>query len=424
MGVDEAVDALDRALLEDSTVPAGPDTPARRVMLERRRAHLRALRATVKVKLNAERAIRAAERDVLLAGAGPLTTMSQDPLRRDLRTRSPFTLGLLGGLGLILSYVVYLSLDGIRGTLIVIAIAALLTIGLDPSVGWLMRRGLRRGWAVALIFVSLLAVLGGALYAIVPPVVCEVASFVTHHPEPDRQPAGQLHRQESGRQVPPAQRAAEFLVRADHQQRSRRQYRLGRFDRGRYRRRRAGGAGVDVVLPRRVSPGEGRRLPAGAGVPPAAGAGVGRPHPQADGGYLAGATIVAAQAGLVAGLFAAVVGLPFPWAIALGAALLDFVPVIEPVVVGASMALLGFTQSLTIGLVAAAFYVCQHLFEAYWFHPRVMRRQVDISTGAVVVAIVVGGALLGVVGAVLAVPVAATVQLIVREVLVPHQERS
>ncbi len=53
-----------------------------------------------------------------------------------------------------------------------------------------------------------------------------------------------------------------------------------------------------------------------------------------------------------------------------------------------------------------------------------MRRQVDISTGAVVVAIVVGGALLGVVGAVLAVPVAAAVQLIVREVVVPHQERS
>lgn len=48
------------------------------------------------------------------------------------------------------------------------------------------------------------------------------------------------------------------------------------------------------------------------------------------GGYLAGATIVAARAGLVAGLFAAVVGLPFPWAIALGAALLDFVPVIGP----------------------------------------------------------------------------------------------
>ena len=70
------------------------------------------------------------------------------------------------------------------------------------------------------------------------------------------------------------------------------------------------------------------------------------------------------------------------------------------------------------------FYITQHLFEAYWLYPRVMRRQVDISTGAVVVAMLVGGALLGVVGAVLAVPVAAAVQLIVREVVVPHQERT
>ena len=49
---------------------------------------------------------------------------------------------------------------------------------------------------------------------------------------------------------------------------------------------------------------------------------------------------------------------------------------------------------------------------------------VDISAGAVVVAIVIGGALLGVTGALLAVPVAAAVQLIVREVVMPMQERS
>ena len=63
-----------------------------------------------------------------------------------------------------------------------------------------------------------------------------------------------------------------------------------------------------------------------------------------------------------------------------------------------------------------AFYLCQHLFEAYWLYPRVMRRTVDISTGAVVVAILIGAALLGVTGAILAVPVAAAIMLIVREV--------
>jgi len=142
------------------------------------------------------------------------------------------------------------------------------------------------------------------------------------------------------------------------------------------------------------------------------------------GGYLSGATIIAIQAGLIAGIFAFAIGLPYPWAIALGAAVLDFIPVVGPIIIGVSMTLLGFTQSLAIGIIAGVFYLCQHLFEAYWLYPRVMRRTVEISTGAVVVAILIGASLLGVTGAILAVPVAAAIMLIVREVIMPMQERS
>jgi len=142
------------------------------------------------------------------------------------------------------------------------------------------------------------------------------------------------------------------------------------------------------------------------------------------GGYLSGATIIAIQAGLVAGIFSAIIGLPYPWAIGLGAAVLDFIPVVGPIIVGISITLIGFTQGVAIGIISGAFYLCQHLFEAYWLYPRVMRRTVNISTGGVVVAILIGGALLGVTGAILAVPVAAAIMLIVREVIMPMQERS
>ncbi len=109
VGVDEAVAALDRAELGEASVVGGPDTAARRALLERRRADLRGLRAAVKVKLNAERAIRAAERDVFLAGAYPATGAADGAARRGLGTRSSFSIGLLGGLGLIVAYMVYLS---------------------------------------------------------------------------------------------------------------------------------------------------------------------------------------------------------------------------------------------------------------------------------------------------------------------------
>jgi predicted PurR-regulated permease PerM len=142
------------------------------------------------------------------------------------------------------------------------------------------------------------------------------------------------------------------------------------------------------------------------------------------GSYLAGATLIAIQAGLVAGVFATIVGIPYPWAIALGAALLDFVPVIGPIVVGVSMMLLGFTVSVPVGIGAGIFYVLQHLFEVYWLYPKVMNRTMSISAAAVVVAILIGGALLGVTGALMAVPVAAAIQIIIREVIYPMQEET
>ena len=43
-------------------------------------------------------------------------------------------------------------------------------------------------------------------------------------------------------------------------------------------------------------------------------------------------------------------------------------------IVGVSMTLLGFTHSITLGIISGVVYLCQHLFEAYWLYPRVMRR--------------------------------------------------
>jgi predicted PurR-regulated permease PerM len=320
--------------------------------------------------------------------------------------------------------VTYLSLDTLRGTLIVIAVALLLAIGLDPAVNALVRRGFRRGWAVALVFLGLVAVLGGAIYAIVPPIVTELAAFVQSVPTliTDLQHNDTINRLNEKFGLLNAIKNSNFIQN------------IGSGAAGSILTAGVTVASVaaDLVVVLILS------LFFLAGFPKIKSAAyrlapatkrvrvtdLGDKIVKQMGGYLFGATLVAIQAGLLAGLFAAIVGLPYPWAIGLGAAVLDFVPVIGPITIGICMTVLGFTQSLTVGIVAAVFYVIQHLFEAYWLYPRVMRRQVDISTGAVVVALLVGGALLGVTGAVLAVPVAAAVQLIVREVVMPIQERN
>ena len=55
-------------------------------------------------------------------------------------------------------------------------------------------------------------------------------------------------------------------------------------------------------------------------------------------------------------------------------------------------------------------------------YPRIMKRSVDVSPAATVVAVLIGGSLLGVLGALLAIPIAAAVQLVVKEVLAPRQD--
>ncbi len=410
---------------EDAAAAAGDAAAVQAVIQRRRLAGLGSALSTLTGRMMAERSARAVQAAAEAAEAS--RRAAEQALADDDRSRRPtfhpFKIGFFGGLGLLLAYVTYLSLDTLRGTLIVIAVALLLAIGLDPAVGGLVRRGMRRGWAVTIVFLGLVAALGGAIYAIIPPIVTELATFVKTVPTliTDLQHNNTINSLNEKFGILNAIKNSNFIQT------------IG-----------SGAAGsilsasvtvasiaadllVVLILTLFFLAGFPKIKSAAYRLAPATRrtrvTELGDKIFKQMGGYLVGATIVAIQAGLVAGVFAAIVGLPYPWAIALGAAVLDFVPVIGPITVGVSMTLLGFTQSLTIGIVAAAFYLTQHLFETYWLYPRVMRRQVDISTGAVVVALLVGGALLGVTGAVLAVPVAAAVQLIVREVVMPMQER-
>lgn len=331
---------------------------------------------------------------------------------------APFRTGLLLGLGAILAYAIYLSLSTILTTLIILAVSVLIAIGLDPLVRSMVALGLRRGLAVTITFLGLLGLLMAAMYAIIPPIVQQVTAFIIALPER----LTQLRNNDTVRSLDERFGLIDRLNAA-----------LGEIGPGAASGVfTAAGVAVDLlvvlVLTLYFLSGLPRITDAAYTLVPASRRRrvreIGDKVVRQMGGYLGGATIIALQAGLIAGLFAWIVGLPYPLAIAAGATVLDLVPVVGPVIIGASMMLLGFTQSIVIGIVAVIFYTAQHLFEAYWLYPRVMRRTVHISTAAVIVAIVVGAALLGVMGAVLAVPVAAAVQLIVREVVLPRQERA
>ena len=68
------------------------------------------------------------------------------------------------------------------------------------------------------------------------------------------------------------------------------------------------------------------------------------------------------------------------------------------------VSLVGLIQSPVIGLACIVFYVAYQQFENYVVYPRVMRRAVDVPAPVTIVAVLIGGALLGVIGALLAIP--------------------
>jgi predicted PurR-regulated permease PerM len=83
------------------------------------------------------------------------------------------------------------------------------------------------------------------------------------------------------------------------------------------------------------------------------------------------------------------------------------------------ISLVGLASSITDGIVCIVFFIVYQQIENYLIYPRVMRRSVRVSDVAALVAALLGVGLFGVVGALIAIPMVAAVQLILREVAFP-----
>ncbi len=137
--------------------------------------------------------------------------------------------------------------------------------------------------------------------------------------------------------------------------------------------------------------------------------------------YVLGNVATSAVAGCAAALVLWLLDVPYPVALGMFVALMDVVPLVGATI-GAVVSIgMAFTVSAGAAVAAAVFFVLYQQFENFVLVPRVMRHAVDVSPAGTIVAILIGGALLGIVGALLAVPTAAAVQLVFSEVVVPRQ---
>lgn len=141
------------------------------------------------------------------------------------------------------------------------------------------------------------------------------------------------------------------------------------------------------------------------------------------GGYAIGAVLVALCAGTVTSLFLLIVGLgQYSLALGLLVALLDLLPLVGAIIGASTVVLVCFATSASTGVAALIFYVIYEGFEGYVLYPRVMRTTVDVPEYVTIIAVLLGGAVAGIVGALLALPIAAGILLVIREVWIRRQD--
>ena len=133
------------------------------------------------------------------------------------------------------------------------------------------------------------------------------------------------------------------------------------------------------------------------------------------GGWMQGNILVSVIAGIVSFIALFAIGVPYPAALAMWVAIADLIPMVGAMLGAVVCVTVAFFAGLVPGILTTAFFLVYQQVENYLIAPRVMRRAVDVSAVAVIIAALVGGSLLGPVGVLLAVPAAASLKVIAHE---------
>jgi predicted PurR-regulated permease PerM len=138
---------------------------------------------------------------------------------------------------------------------------------------------------------------------------------------------------------------------------------------------------------------------------------------------LLGNVAISLVAATVAGVSAWIFGLPFPIVLAVITGFLDLIPQVGATVAAVLLVAVGLTVSTPAAIGMLVIQLIYQQLENYVVYPIVYRRAVELSAFTTIVAVLVAGSILGVLGAILAVPFAAVIKIVLREAGRPRRER-
>lgn len=337
--------------------------------------------------------------------------------------KAPFYVGFVGATGALVAYWLLTNIAAIGSTLILIVVSLFLAAGLNPAVSFFEHRGLRRAYAVIVVTACVLIAVALFVVAIVPVITDQVRAITDQAPD-------WLDRLQHNKTVQDLDDEYDIIDKI-------RSYVTG----GDFVGTLFGGAlGIGlavlgalfnafVVLVLTLYFLSSLTMTKGAFYRLAPASRRDRVTRLGDriiesvGGYVSGAFIVALCAGLSSLVFLFIVGLgKYAVALAFVVFLLDVIPMIGATIGAFVVTAIAFAEDPKIGVICIAFYIFYQQFENYVIYPRVMSKSVDVPGAVTVIAALVGAALLGVVGALLAIPTAAAVLMLTREVFVRRQD--
>jgi predicted PurR-regulated permease PerM len=334
-----------------------------------------------------------------------------------------FRIGFGASLGAVLAWLLVHTVLQISALLTLLLLAVFIAVSLEPVVALLCRLGLRRGWSVAVVLAGFAGVLAGFLALVIPPVTAAVNALTGAVPRW----RGQLHDHHStlGR----LEDRYHLIEKAQAQLTSGGSSVAGGV-------LNAGQVVVSVVtstvivitvtlyvmaaLPAikqfayRFVPGTRR-----AGVEAVTEEILSR-----VGRFMLGNIATSVIAGLATFVWCDVIGVPYPAALGFFVGLMDMVPVIGSTIGGVVVSLVALAVSLPVAIATAVFYVAFRIAEDYLIMPRAMKFAVDVHPVVTVVAVLAGGSLLGIIGGLVAIPVAVALGIVLDEYVFPRTDAS
>jgi predicted PurR-regulated permease PerM len=340
----------------------------------------------------------------------------------------PFYFGFVATLGALSAIVLMRALGSVSQVFVLILIALFLATGLNPAVEAIRSRGVSRATAVTIIFVSVIAFVIFFAWVVVPPVVSQGSQLINSLPS-------LLQDLKSNATI---NRLNEQFAIIDTLQAKLREFTAdgtllvstfgGVIGVGRSVISGTFSALTILVLTLYFITSLPQMVKLGVRLAPAS-----RRDRVAKltnaiiarvGSFVGAQIFIAFMAAIFVVVLGMLLGLPSPVAIAMVVFVCALVPLIGHFLGSAVVTIIALTVSIPVGVIALITYIIYVQIENYIVTPRIMKKTLEVPGAVTIVAALIGSSLLGLVGGLLAVPVAAAIILILDEVVYPRADNS